>query len=77
MSYAGILRDDRCERCSRLLNVRVTSFFNEESICTHCLDEERDLIARLRLQGVDPATLAGCGYLPLDDREEAERSRMR
>jgi hypothetical protein len=28
---------------------------------------ERSLIARLRLRGIDPATLAGCGYLPFED----------
>jgi hypothetical protein len=43
------------------------SYFTEETICRECLNEERTVIARLRLQGVDPATLAGCGYLPYQE----------
>lgn len=73
MGYDGILRDDRCERCSRLMTVRATSYFNEESVCPACLAEERELIARLRLHGIDPATLAGCGYVPQDDPDDVER----
>jgi hypothetical protein len=67
MSYDGILRDDRCERCSRLIAVRTVSYFNEQTICLGCHGEERELLARLRSRGVDPATLAGCGYLPREE----------
>lgn len=67
MEYDGIRRDDRCERCSRVMAVRTVSYFNEESICMRCLAKERTLRARLRSRGIDPATLAGCGYLPRED----------
>jgi hypothetical protein len=67
MNYDGIRMEDRCERCSRLMGVRAMSYFTEETICRECLNEERTVIARLRLQGVDPATLAGCGYLPYQE----------
>ncbi|HEX9841363.1 MAG TPA: hypothetical protein VGC20_01385 [bacterium] len=67
MRSDGILMEDRCERCSSLMNVRTMSYFSEEVICEGCLAEERSLIARLRLRGIDPATLAGCGYLPFED----------
>ena len=75
MSDEKILRDDRCERCTRLLDRRVTSFFSEETICSACHDDERALIARLQLQGIDLATLAGAARVPQDDAEEAERQR--
>lgn len=77
MSYDGMLRDDRCERCSRLMSVHAMSYFNEESICPDCVAEERHLIGRLRLRGIDPATLAGCGYLPEDDTEAEGRHERR
>lgn len=67
MDYDGIRRDDRCERCSRLMAVRTVSYFNEESICMRCLAEERALRARLSNRGIDPATLAGCGFLPREE----------
>jgi hypothetical protein len=46
------------------------SFFTEEYICPECVVAEEEQIARLRLRGIDPATLAGCGYLPPDEGEE-------
>ena len=67
MRYDGILTDDRCERCSRLMTVRTVSYFTEETICPDCLGRERNLIVNLRRKGVDPASLASCGYLPSDD----------
>jgi hypothetical protein len=67
MEYDGILRDDRCERCSRLIAVRTVSYFTEETICLECLGRERALMARLRDRGVDPGTLASCGYLPSEE----------
>jgi hypothetical protein len=49
------------------MNVRAVSYFSGDAICPDCLAEERALIARLRLRGIDPATLAGCGYLPFEE----------
>ena len=67
MSYDGIIRDDRCERCGRVMGVRTVSYFTEDSLCRGCMEEERALMARLRARGVDPATLAGCGYMPSEE----------
>lgn len=68
MEYDGIRRDDRCERCSRLMMVRAVSYFNDDSICMSCLAEERALRSRLRSRGIDPSSLAGCGYLPREEK---------
>jgi hypothetical protein len=67
MKFDGIQVEDRCERCAQLISVHLMSFFTEEAICQDCHDEERRLLARLRLHGIAPGTLAGCGYLPAED----------
>jgi len=77
MNFDGILRDDRCDRCARLMNVRAVSFFNEESVCSDCLEEERELIMRLRLRGLDPVKLAGCGNVPQGDPDEVDDQERR
>ncbi len=73
MMFDGIQRDDRCDRCAELMTVRTMSYFTEESICQRCLDAEHRLIARLRLRGIDVATLAGSGQLPPEDTDDMER----
>lgn len=54
----------RCARCLAPMTTRLASFFKDEVICMQCVDEESEVIAALKLGGAEPATYAGCGYLP-------------
>jgi len=40
------------------------SWFNEDTICTICIDEEDELKKALKESGVNVASLEGCGYIP-------------
>lgn len=64
--FEALIAKVRCDRCARPMTSHIVSFFTEEAICMDCLQDERQLLARLRQQGVRVSTLAGCGYLPHD-----------
>ena len=53
-----------CDRCPNPLTVRTMSWFNEDTICTICIDEEKKLKQALQEYGVNVQALEGCGYIP-------------
>ena len=54
-----------CDRCKKSLqDGRITSWFNEETICLECSDKERKYKQKLRDNGIDPSNLEGIGYVP-------------
>jgi len=60
---------ENCERCGTRLdatgaNIRTMSWFSNETICTCCIDKEREVKRILRNRGHDVDALEGCGYVP-------------
>ena len=54
---------DKCDRCTNPLPVRILSWFNEDTICMECSDKEKDIKKALREKGIEDA-MEGCGYIP-------------
>jgi len=53
-----------CDRCPNPLTVRTMSWFNKDTICMTCSDEETKLKKALRDSGVNVQALEGCGHIP-------------
>ena len=51
-----------CDRCGGSLNVRIMSWFTNETICTECSKAEKEIKRKLHEMGQD--TMEGCGYIP-------------
>ena len=54
-----------CDRCSKRLDVRILSWFKNDTICVECSKKETAIKDELRKQGKDPADFEGCGYFPI------------
>jgi len=54
-----------CDRCSNILQVRIMSWFKNQTICMECSKKEQAIKDELRKQGKDPRDFEGCGYLPI------------
>jgi hypothetical protein len=52
-----------CDRCPNPLDVRTTSWFNNDTICMACSKQEKVIKGELRKQGHQDA-MEGCGYVP-------------
>ena len=54
-----------CDRCyGALAPARIMSYFNKQTICLTCADQEVQLRKKLNKQGVDTKALEGCGHIP-------------
>ena len=55
---------NNCDRCGGDLQVRIMSWFNNDTLCMTCSDKETKLKAEMREAGMDPSKYEGCGYVP-------------
>ena len=53
-----------CDRCSAQLDVRIMSWFKNDTICMECSKKEQTIKDELRKQGKDPRDFEGCSYIP-------------
>ena len=53
----------KCQRCGGDLQIRTTSWFTEQTICTTCSDNERPIKSALREHGHADAC-EGIGFVP-------------
>ena len=51
-----------CSRCPNELNVRIMSWFNNDTICLECSAKEKIIKRTLRERGMEE--MEGCGYVP-------------
>ena len=65
---SDLMMHDRCDRCSRFMSARIVSYFEDKMICMECVTGERRVLTALNAKQVEVSNLAGCGYLPDDDR---------
>jgi len=56
---------NKCDRCPNPLDVRIMSWFNNQTICMECSDKETKIKEELKKQGKNPSDFEGCGYLPI------------
>ena len=64
MSAKTFFSQGKCDRCSNSLNVRIMSWFNEDTICMECSTKETKIKEALRAKGIKNA-MEGCGYIPI------------
>jgi hypothetical protein len=57
-----LFKATHCDRCgSKLIGARKMSWFNEDTICSSCIEDEKELRAKLPEGG---SSHEGCGYIP-------------
>jgi len=71
----GQTLEERCDRCERLVAKLHMSTIHEEAICGDCLKMEQEHLARLKLDGISPTTIAGSGGAREDEIEETYEGR--
>jgi hypothetical protein len=58
------VKDDKikvnCDRCDRTLTGNFYSFFNNETLCKQCSDNEAEIKAQIRADGLDPLDFEQC-----------------
>ena len=53
-----------CDRCGGTLEVRIMSWFTEETICSDCSKKESVIKKDMMRNGKNPDDFEGCGYIP-------------
>ena len=53
-----------CDRCGGSLDIRIMSWFTEETLCDSCSHKEDAIKKDIRKKGENPDDYEGCGYIP-------------
>ena len=64
-SNDDFFNQSNCDRCNKKLNVRIMSWFTDETICLSCSQDENEIKRNLRKAGKLVSKYEGCSFIPI------------